>query len=186
MSRNKYKNNEPLNEKVKQPMSGEGSDSSLPDFDEPEPTEEQGAIIDEERQRAAEPSREYDGIQRGDVWDNAQAVGPSAMDPNETDYSSDGGIGEFKDTLIDDGVPRKKVTEVMDPDSGPGHVGAKVPAKGFPWWWILLPLIIIGIIWGLTRKPVDNTKTPESTTTQIPTQIMMVEKPQYFTTLELL
>lgn len=186
MSRNKYKNNESLNEKVRQSSGVEGSDDSLSEYDQRMEASEQDAISHERQQRAAEPSRERDGVQRVDVWDNAQALGTSSVNLNRSDHSSDGGIGEFKDTLSGGGVPRNKITETVDPESGPSQVGAKVPAKGFPWWWILLPLIIIGLIWGLTRKPVDNTENPDSTSTQGSRQIMVAEQADYFKELNLL
>ena len=186
MSRNKYKNNESLNERVKQSSGVGSSHESLNEYDQRMEASEQDAISHERQQRASEPSRERDGLQRVDVWDNAQTLGSSSLNLNKSDHSSDGGIGEFKDTLSGGGVPRKKITETVDPESGSSRVGAKVPVKGFPWWWILLPLIIIGLIWGLTRKPVDNTETPNSTSTQGPSQIMLAEQAEYFKGLNLL
>jgi len=187
MSRNKYKNNDSLNKKIKQSPSAEGPNQTLNnEYDQRMEASEQDATSHERQQRAAEPSRERDGLQRVDVWDNAQVLGPTSVHLNESDHSSDGGIGEFKDTLSGGDVPRKKITETVDPEPGPSRAGAKVPAKGFPWWWILLPLIIIGLIWGLTRKPVDNTDNPESTSTQVPSQIMVAEQADYFKDLNLL
>ena len=41
-------------------------------------------------------------------------------------------------------------------------------AKGFPWWWILLPLILLALIYGLTRPATTPQPTPTTTTSFLP------------------
>ena len=40
--------------------------------------------------------------------------------------------------------------------------------KGFPWWWILLPLILLAIIYGLSRPATTPGTTPSNTTSYLP------------------
>lgn len=171
MSKNKYKNNDTLNKKVEQAFADnelrdklkDAQPNAAPLLDEQYPEEE--LIPEEIRREAMAPTRDSDHFQRVDAWDNAQTKVRPAMDLQATDHASDGGLGEFKEQLITDGMPRESITEVTDPAAGPAYGNA--PRRGFPWWWILLPLIILGIIYGLTREPVDSTNPPASTTSQL-------------------
>lgn len=220
MSRNKYKNNDSLNKKIKKPLDDEteavlldgedetgandrssarapgpgASDPSREHIEEPRErtigdrsfANEDEAIPEDVQREVMDPSRERDRFQRMDVWDNAQTKVRSTTDLYETDHSSHGGIGEFKEQLSTDGAPREKITEVTDPDSGTAHGTAPAPRKGFPWWWILLPLIILGLIWGLTREPKDADTTPESSTSQLPVKMILAKVPDHFQAMEIL
>ncbi len=170
MSKNKYKNNDSLNKKVEPAFAENELRDELKDAqpnvapvrDEQYPEEE--AIPEAIRREAVAPSRDSDRFQRVDAWDNVQSKVRPNTDLHATDHVSDGGLGEFKEQLITDGMPREAITEVTDPAVGPAYGDA--PRRGFPWWWILLPLIILGIIYGLTREPVDANNPPASTTSQ--------------------
>lgn len=193
MSKNKYKNNDSINRKVnKEFEENELREELQADRPISEPIrkdyrDEEEAIPEEVQQEAVAPSLENERFQRVDTWDNAQTKVRPTADLHATDHVSEGGLGEFKEQLITDGMPREKITEVTDPAAGPDY-GTPAPRRGFPWWWILLPLVILGIIWGLTRDPIDdnNPTTTPTTTSKAPIQILITELPDPLASFDLI
>lgn len=185
MSRNKYKNNEPLNRKAVPKDPPEPSVKTEEELLPPGPLEEPPPVPgvdpeDDPRQaeletrmpeEAPEPVEEYfdreaekPRIQpaRADVLAppdyrehhlHLESENPDPQDPkvyfagdqvNKLDEES----GEVKrDTRLD------------------RHGKKPEPRSGFPWWWILLPLILLALIYGLTRNPTPPVDEPSGTTT---------------------
>lgn len=203
MSKNKYKNNDSVNKRIKQPIENDGfTESESDELEENEdyeewiePGEESHQLL---RQEVVEPSRERGVPHRVDTWNTAQSLTDTSEEIYGLDESSDGGVGEFKTNLAEEGISTFQILEdakegteketdgFLESDRDIDHRGARVPSKGFPWWWILLPLIILGLIWGITRQPTGNKTTPNSSTSQAPIQMMVVELPDYFNSVELL
>lgn len=46
---------------------------------------------------------------------------------------------------------------------------------GFPWWWILLPLLILALLYGLSRQPAEPQTPPSSTNGQVPVEIFLTD-----------
>lgn len=171
MSKNKYKNNDLLNKKIKKPL-GE----QLEDLADVPPTLEspidEEPVTDEVVPPLLEQSHDAEVYARPDLWDNAQAKLRPTAELLDESYDDEGGIGEFREQLTTEGISDEQMEEATEPPLDSNYVGAPPSRTGFPWWWILLPLLIIGLLYGLTRKPTESQTPPTSTTSQGPVMIL--------------
>lgn len=226
MSKNKYKNNEPMNQKSKQPYderisNGEGVGETHFGPDEAVrrlEVEEDPILLSEYANVDTEeplPPLEHPEIKRiPDYREHVTLTEPEAIDftedqplPEEKKHFTEGTYQAPAEPIDDNFYPSQDVlkyvpdsedidsryySEPLDPYIGVkdfdvlplGHEDdvlkdpglfqremdrAVTPtSKGFPWWWILLPLILLALIYGLTRPATTPQPTPTSTTSFLP------------------
>lgn len=220
MSKNKYKNNESMNQTDKQPLVSEeqglndGRDRSLKgteagpseSFDEEEPVvlsqwmnpakeepiketihpELYQIPIDYKDHVKLAPTKPFD-VTAGRYPDADPHDKPKNREylPNNELFHDDGSeelesmegryyseplnpyTGE-KASVRDQTVEKKEPLD-RRPHRPQMRVNSAKP-KGFPWWWILLPLILLALIYGLTRPPAAP-KTPSTSTTSFAPEI---------------
>lgn len=161
MSKNKYKNNEPLNRKVSTEETGEDRE----------------IILESEVPEEAAQVEAGDGkvnLRPADIKDSQSEEEPQSEGTPPMDITPGGASAppDFRANPLDldsenpkPGEPPTYFDEVHIPkenkDSGEPKRDTRVTpgdrksntSGGFPWWWILLPLILLALIYGLTRKP---------------------------------
>ena len=183
MSKNKYKNNEPLNRK------GAGDPSEQKDSEvlEPGPLEEPpevaGVDPDEDPRQEELKTRmpeekpevvdeDFERVEEKPRIDKDHADILSKPDYREHNLHLESHLEPPQDpdqVFAGDQMNRINKNDISDArrDTRPtlNERRGREVTKGFPWWWILLPLILLALIYGLTRNPTPPADEPSGTTT---------------------
>lgn len=181
MSRNKYKNNEPLNRKVAPKDLLEDQEELLEDGPLKEPPPVEGVDPDEDpRQAELQTRMPEEEPQPVEEFFDREAEKPRIV-PAKADVLAPPDYREHHLHLESENPnpqePKKYFAgddiRKVNPDNGEAQQDTRNTRRdkkpevrgGFPWWWILLPLILLALIYGLTRNPTPPVDEPTGTTT---------------------
>ncbi|PKK38898.1 hypothetical protein ABB02_01833 [Clostridiaceae bacterium JG1575] len=163
MSKNKYKNNTDHSARPQEdPREGRGQElvQDAPLIEERRPGREDvfepeipegPPLISEESSAAdglrpsAEPRMPSPGGTKSEADPFEEGQDPMRINPEEEALQLRNQAVVGTDRLSDN------VDELFELEPAPVEASSAEPSKGFPWWWILLPIVLLALIYALTR-----------------------------------